>query len=343
MFWFRPYTKTTISSWINHRIGETRLGDTIHVLQDSQDLPKQLDKLKAQGVKFGLIGIVEDLGPKGNLGRGGAGDGFGAAVEQWVNLQSNTFLNGNECALLGEIHTQDLQPDDNNDVSAIRNSVAKIDVRVSQLIKLILAAGIEPIAIGGGHNNAYGLLKACYETHNQPVAAVNLDPHSDFRLKEGRHSGNGFSYAAAEGFLGFYHVLGLHELKNSAKNLEQLQQFGGSWHSFQQVWIRREISLLNALDEISTMVNNTTMKLGLELDLDAIENFPSSAMTAAGIPLLDAAHYVHHMAKYCDCQYLHLAEAAPSCHPISVENGRKQVGQSLCELIYAYVQGRLSR
>ncbi|MBE8167290.1 MAG: formimidoylglutamase [Shewanella sp.] len=348
MFWFKPYTKETISPWINHRTGEARLGDTSHVLQDSQDLPQQLSKLNARGVKFGLIGIVEDLGPRGNLGRGGSGDAFSAVIQQWVNLQSNAFLNGNECALLGEIHTQDLVSDDLNNVTDIRNGVAKIDIRVSQLIKLVLAAGIEPIVIGGGHNNAYGLLKACSETHNQPIAAVNLDPHSDFRLKEGRHSGNGFSYAADEGYLGFYHVLGLHELKNSAKNLEQLQQFGGSWHSLQQVWTRREISLSQALNEIvckvdNSQINNKKMKLGVELDLDAIENFPSSAMTSAGIPLLDAAHYVHHMAKHCDCLYLHLAEAAPSCHPISAEHGRKQVGQSLCELIYAYVQGRLSR
>jgi formiminoglutamase len=33
------------------------------------------------------------------------------------------------------------------------------------------------------------------------VNAINFDAHSDFRILEGRHSGNGFSYAYEEGFL----------------------------------------------------------------------------------------------------------------------------------------------
>jgi arginase family enzyme len=32
------------------------------------------------------------------------------------------------------------------------------------------------------------------------VNAINFDAHSDFRILEGRHSGNGFSYAYEEGF-----------------------------------------------------------------------------------------------------------------------------------------------
>jgi formiminoglutamase len=39
------------------------------------------------------------------------------------------------------------------------------------------------------------------------VNAINFDAHSDFRILEGRHSGNGFSYAYEEGFLKKYFIL----------------------------------------------------------------------------------------------------------------------------------------
>jgi formiminoglutamase len=39
------------------------------------------------------------------------------------------------------------------------------------------------------------------------VNAINFDAHSDFRILEGRHSGNGFSYAYEEAFLKKYFIL----------------------------------------------------------------------------------------------------------------------------------------
>ncbi|MGL5147092.1 MAG: arginase family protein, partial [Plesiomonas shigelloides] len=222
----------------------------------------------------------------------------------------------------------------------LRASVAAMDERVIAVASAIMAAGMEPIVIGGGHNNAFGLLMAIKQHFQRPAAAVNLDPHTDFRLREGRHSGNGFSYAAASGALHFYHVLGMHELKNSEANLEQLEAFGGSWHSLQQIWVRGELTLNEALSQISRALKATGLPVALELDMDAISNMPSSAMTAAGVPLLDATRYINHMARHCDCAYLHLAEAAPACHYAGLDAGLRETGQSLTELVYAYLSGR---
>lgn len=76
----------------------------------------------------------------------------------------------------------------------------------------------------------------------------------------------------------------MHELKNSEETLAQLSAFGGQWHTLQSIWIRREISLTSALDEIVTTLNNSLLPVALELDLDAITNMPSSASTASGSP-----------------------------------------------------------
>ncbi|MGL5391505.1 MAG: formimidoylglutamase [Shewanella sp.] len=342
---FIPFTHADIAALVSPRAGETKLGQCVHVAHREHSLTTTLATAKAHGARFAILGVGEDIGPRANFGRAGATNAFRAAMGQWLNLQSNRFLSGTECLVLGEISASDLLPDatsgEPTSVESLRAAVAQLDSRVITLVRAILAAGFEPILIGGGHNNAFGLLTATAAHYQRPVAAVNLDPHSDFRLLEGRHSGNGFSYAAANAALGFYHVLGLHELKNSEANLAQLSAFGGSWHSLQQIWIRREISLGQALQEIATRLNATELPVALELDVDAIAKMPSSAATCAGVPLLDAAHYVSYIARHCPCAYLHLAEAAPSCHEAGLEAGLRDVGQSLTELIYAYVQARL--
>ncbi|WP_406682007.1 formimidoylglutamase [Shewanella subflava] len=340
------FNKADIASLVNQRDGETKLGEQFLTLENTSKKPNDisigLEHAAAQGAKFAIVGISEDIGPRANLGRGGSDDAFTASVSQFANLQSNRFCQGGQCLVVGIISPDNLIAD-NADTESLRHATAELDRQVMTYMGQIFAAGLEPIVIGGGHNNAFGLLTAAKQTFNQPLAAVNLDPHSDFRPREGRHSGNGFSYAAANGALDHYHILGLHELKNSEATLEQLSLFGASWHSFQQIWVRREISLDSALSQICKELNNTNLPVGLELDVDAIAKMPSSASTFAGVPLLDACHYVYRVAKQCDCAYLHLAEAAPSCHEAGISAGYRDVGQGISELIYSYIQGRKAK
>ncbi|MGZ9899580.1 formimidoylglutamase [Shewanella gaetbuli] len=344
---FTQLQKAELKNLLHCRQGETKIGEKVSLLPanttDSESLCSALKQAALRGAKFAIVGISEDVGPRANLGRGGANDAFNSAISQFINLQSNRFLSGEQIIILGQIALEQCLKTVNeaSSLTALRQATAQLDEQVVEVISHIFAAGLEPIVIGGGHNNAYGLLTAAKQVFNQPLAGINLDPHSDFRPREGRHSGNGFSYAAANGALSHYHILGLHELKNSEATLEQLSLFGASWHSLQQIWIRRELSLTQALEQICPMLNNTGLPVALELDVDAISKMPSSASTFAGIPLLDACHYIYTVAKQCQCAYLHIAEAAPQCHEAGVEAGQRDVGQAVSELIYSYLQGRL--
>jgi len=338
---FSAFTQQHCDSLLTLRPNETKLGQQVYLASTQCSLAQNAQQAKSAGAQFAIIAIAEDVGPRANLGRGGADDAFIASMQQLLNLQSNRFLNGNECAILGQISLDHSLPITAS-IEQLRDATAQLDDIVITAISDVMQAGLEPIVIGGGHNNAYGLLMATKAITGLPVAAVNLDPHSDFRPREGRHSGNGFSYAAANGALDHYHILGLHELKNSEKTLEQLSLFGATWNSVQQIWIRRELSLETALKQIAKSLNQTQLPVALELDVDAIANMPSSAATFAGIPLLDACHYVHYIAKHCSCRYAHFAEAAPACHHAGIDAGYRDAGQSLSELIYAYIQGRLT-
>jgi formiminoglutamase len=338
---FNAFTQLHCDALLSLRPNETKIGQQVYLASAEQSLGQNAHDAKSAGAQFAIIAIAEDVGPRANLGRGGADDAFIASMKQFINLQSNRFLNGNQCAILGQI-SLDTSISTHATVEQLRLATAQLDDIVIAAISEIMQAGLEPIVIGGGHNNAYGLLMATKAITGLPVAAVNLDPHSDFRPREGRHSGNGFSYAAAHGALDHYHILGLHELKNSEATLEQFSLFGATWHSLQQIWVRRELPLEAALTQIATSLNQTQLPVALELDVDSIANMPSSAATFAGIPLLDACHYVHYIAKHCSCRYAHFAETAPTCHHAGVEAGYRDAGQGLSELIYAYIQGRLT-
>ncbi|PKG78840.1 arginase [Shewanella sp. Actino-trap-3] len=338
---FSAFTQQHCDTLLSLRPNETKIGQQVYLASAELSLGQNALDAKSSGAQFAIIAIAEDVGPRANLGRGGADDAFVTSMKQLLNLQSNRFLNGNECAILGQISLDTPLPATAT-IEQLRQATAQLDSIVIAAISQIMQAGLEPIVIGGGHNNAYGLLMATKATTGLPVAAVNLDPHSDFRPREGRHSGNGFSYAAANGALDHYHILGLHELKNSEVTLEQLSLFGATWHSFQQIWVRRELQLDTVLKQIAISLNQTQLPVALELDVDVITNMPSSAATFAGIPLLDACHYVHYIARHCPCHYAHFAETAPACHHAGVEAGYRDAGQALSELIYAYIQGRLT-
>jgi len=335
-----------VTSLLNMRDGETKLGQQL-LTPNLHDLDKALIDLKTRGAKFVLLGIPEDIGPRANLGRGGSDEGWSAFLSRFINLQQNNFIHGQEIALLGHIETQDLQQEslslDLNktaDLIKIRSLVEQLDDRVSDVISAISSHQLIPIIIGGGHNNAYPIIKGVSQAKGQAIAAINLDPHTDFRSLEGRHSGNGFNYAAQQNFLGFYFSLGMHELKNSQANITSMNQHHFPFVSYQQIYVRREVSLEQALLDASCYLNDSRAPIGIELDVDAISFMPASAYTNAGVDLSDAQYYVHCMAQLDNSCYLHLAEGAPKQHPAGVTAGVSDVGQGYAALVSSFIQSK---
>jgi formiminoglutamase len=167
--------------------------------------------------------------------------------------------------------------------------------------------GMIPIVIGGGHNNAYPLIKASAKFYEQAIGVINCDPHADCRPLEGRHSGNSFSYALEEGHLAAYSVLGLHRNYNSQYTVDYLR-------NNDTVRFRFWEDITDWLQELDTAFADITTKglpLGLELDMDSIAMMPSSAVSPVGLSLSQARAYIRKMAAHQQIAYLHLPEAAP--------------------------------
>lgn len=347
------YQAATLAAFQQQRSGETRLGESLFWPAADSDFTGALQQAKAAGVRFVILGIPEDIGPRANLGNGGADLGFIAFLKRFLNLQANPFLDSSNIWVMGDIHCKDLQQQSQNldvkdpaQLAALRALCAQVDERVTPVVQAIFSAGLLPIVIGGGHNNALPILQALAQQTGAAVNAVNLDPHCDFRLLEGRHSGNGFSYAKAQQWLDRYFVVGLHELKNSAAALAQMQQAGVGFCSYQDIYLRQKCSFEQALHSALAYFSadrtpgGIPTSLGIELDTDSISMMPVSAFTNCGVTVSSAERYVYYFASLPQSCYLHLAEAAPSQHPAGLAAGMSEAGQVLTALVLAFIQAK---
>lgn len=341
------FTQQQLHHYCQPRAGETRLGEMLLLPQPQLSVTENLADARTRGCRFVLLGIPEDIGPRANLGQGGAELGWQAFVSKFLTMQHNEFIPSGQILLLGQVDCADLQLQSSAlnashtaDLVQLRQLCEELDTRVCDIIDAIFAADLFPIVIGGGHNNAYPLLKALAQNSQNAVNCANLDPHSDFRATEGRHSGNGFSYAHQQHYLDRYYVLGLHELKNNASALQQLQQAGAEFSSYQRIFVRQEISYQDALDQCIDFITRTTADIGIEVDTDSISLMPVSAFTNCGLTVCHAEQYVYQLAKLPRSRYLHLAEAAPVQHPAGLTAGLNEAGQILSALVYAFIMGK---
>lgn len=342
------YQPTDLELWQKKRPLEERLAEKLLFLSADLPLADALLAARQQHCKVALLGVPEDIGPRANLGLGGADQGWSAFLSVWLNLQANAFSQKIGPVLMaGTVQCDDLQHQANDlDVSQpkqlqqLRELCTELDQRVEDVMVQLFQAGFYVVVIGGGHNNAYPLIKALAAATGQPIHCANLDPHADFRPQEGRHSGNGFSYAWQQQLLANYFVLGLHELKNSQASIDQLQQAGAEFISLQAMFTRQQISWQEALDRCIDFVADSTGSIGIELDTDSIELMPASAFTTVGVSVHQAAQYVHQLALLPRSRYLHLAEAAPARHPAGQDAGMQHCGQVLAALCDAFMQAK---
>lgn len=304
------FDNKTRDKLVSKREGETKLGEELKFINSINDLSDT-------DAKFVILGIKEDIGIRANLGVGGASNTWDYALKALLNIQSNKFLNGNEFLILGSLEfpellksCQNLDPSSTEDLALLRATTKEIDDVVLNVILEVKKMGKIPIVIGGGHNNSYGAIVGSSKAVNESIPVLNIDPHADFRALEGRHSGNGFSYARNEGYLGKYAVFGLHEGYNSASIINQFVGDPNLWYQSFEGLLWRESKELDMLfkNALNWLGYNG---IGLELDLDSITNFPVSALNPSGFDLNTIRHFIRTASSLKECHYFHICEGSP--------------------------------
>jgi len=345
----KVYSQEDVNTMVKRRAGEVRLGERVKVLDLSADDNWEL-ALSASPARYVLLGLPEDIGVRANYGRGGAYSAWNPVVATLLNVQSNRYFTGEQLLVLGHIDFTELMQkaaalnfQDSTDVAVARELVAEIDEMVMPIIEAIVKAGKEPVIVGGGHNNAFpnirgavsGLQKR-FNKHYTSIDCINCDAHSDLRSLEGRHSGNGFSYALASGDLRRYAMVGLHEIFNTEAVIEQIHA-DDRLHAtfFEDIFVKGEDGFTEAVEEAIQFAGSEFT--GLELDLDTIQNIPSSAKTSSGISTIQARKFVHMVASKCNVVYFHIAEAAPVLSHIKTD---LKTGKLIAYLITDYLKAR---
>lgn len=336
----KVYSEKDLKQLVRTRTNETKIGEEIRLIKNTKEWETELATIDCQ---FVLLGIPEDIGVRANFGRGGAHTAWKPALDSFLNQQSNHFLTGSSICLLGHIVVEDLMekahelnPKNHHDLSILRELVEEIDKRVSTVITKIIQGGKIPIIIGGGHNNAYPIIKGCYDALQQKINVINCDPHTDFRPLEGRHSGNGFSYAFNHQYLHAYSVFCMHEQYNTER---VLNEFTNNNHllyfsTYEDIFIKEISSFHTALQQNIAFVH--AKKCGVEIDLDAITNVPTSAKTSSGISPVQARQYAYQCGKSLPVLYFHIAEGAPILAHLKADN---KTGKLIAYLISDFIKG----
>lgn len=311
---FRIFTREQADQLVFKRPGETRLGETVQFVEGDN----WQTALKGSSAPFVLLGIPEDIGVRANYGVGGTQTIWEPALKAILNVQDTDSLRGNKLLVLGAFDFAGLiEQSRSEDAIELRELVSQVDDAVYPVIQAIVAAGKVPIVIGGGHNNAYPILKGASRAFNRHLNCINLDAHSDYRAIEGRHSGNGFRYAKMDGYLGRYSVVGLHRNYNSQAVINEMKSDKDiEFCFFEDMFLYGKRDFHSCIDRALRFIAGE--RAGIELDLDCIERTLSSAASPVGLTVMQGREYLHSAVQLADLAYLHITEGA-----VRLEDGRE--------------------
>ena len=342
---FKFYSKEDILSMTRVRRFETKMVERLQFLKPDSEWP---EVLQGSAAKYVLLGIPEDFGVKANYGVGGTDTAWLSFLDSFLNIQSNDFLNGENTLLLGHFDFGDIKfliennaynPEEK--INAYRHALNIVDEEVENLLKVIASAKKIPIIIGGGHNNAYpiikGVAKGLHKADMIPLSqinCINLDAHTDYNVAEGRHSGNGFRYAEEDGYLGKYCMVGLHENYITQNVLMDIHNNPFlDYISYEEIFIHERKNFIQAVAHATGFTEDSYT--GIEIDLDCIEHTLSSAITPSGITPLLARKYITFTAQDSKVAYLHICEGATQ-----LADGRKNetTGKLISYLVSDFIK-----
>lgn len=311
----KVYNRQTILSFTNLRKFETKIGEVVQTLPNSEDIEQALQQSKA---KFVIVGVPEDVDIKANYARGSAGSAWNSFLHSFLNIQSNDFFEGSDVLLLGHLNfagaAEVIESNAGNAderIEAYRHSVTAIDDAVEAVVKAIASFRKIPIIISGGTGNAYGCIKGAAKGWHKagalPLAQINVisvDAEAGYKPMEGRHSGNAIRYADEDGYLEKYCVVGLHENElpqNSWLDIANNPFF--DFVTYEDIFIHGKQSFADAVHHAINFTGDALC--GVELNLESIQNGNTSPV---GVSLLQVRQFLHLAATHSQPAYLHIAE-----------------------------------
>ena len=347
---FTTYTKADISALTHVRKFETKLGEVVNCSDNISRLEASISKSTAAYV---VIGVPEDIGIKANGGKEGADSAWFSFLDSFLNIQSNDFFSGEQVFVAGHFDFGKVKnlinanaATDEEKMEAYRHAVNMIDEELEEIVKMVTENKKIPIIIGGGHNNAYPAIKGSAKglfkgdlIQLAQINCINLDAHADYRPLEGRHSGNAFRYADNDGYLKKYFILCMHENYLQQNTLmDVVNNPFINFITYEDVFIRERKNFSQAISQATSFTDDEYT--GIELDLDAVENILSSAVTPSGITALQARQFVNSITVNTKVAYLHICEGATRLDSGETDS---KTGKLISYLVSDFIKAHQSR
>ncbi|MEL6612185.1 MAG: formimidoylglutamase [Bacteroidota bacterium] len=221
-----------------------------------------------------LIGFPSDEGVRRNGGRLGAAAGPAAIRRALYAMTPDASNYDAFVALLG--HTADL-----GDVR-VTGDVEADQQRLGDVLAPILADGILPIVLGGGHETTYGHVLG-YVGAGLTPEILNWDAHADVRpYPQGAHSGSPFRQAIEAGQCTRYRVAGLQPHRTAHAHATFVREHGDL------VW-QHELDASRVMG-IAADARAPTLAT---FDLDAVDAAHAPGVSAPNAGGLSAALWLH--------------------------------------------------
>ena len=152
---------------------------------------------------------------------------------------------------------------------------------------------------------------------------------------EGRHSGNAFRYAEADGYLGKTALIAVHENHIPQNVLSEIHANPFVQYStYEDIFIHEKTNFIQAVSHATGFTEDSST--GIELDLGAIENTLSNDCTPSGVSVLQARQYVNFAATDAKVAYLHICEGASQmADGTREENTGKLISYLVCDFVKA--------
>jgi formiminoglutamase len=283
------------------RKGEIKIGQKIQ-LSEHENWSDYIAKKKP---RYTLLGIPESFGVIANHGKSGCETGFFDILSKLLHMQYNQYtVNVSDLLVLGYIDTSEKASDIGLENAS--KKVTELDEFLWPIIYEISRHGSIPIIIGGGHNNAYPIIKGISRAKGRKISTLNIDNHADLRETNPRHSGNGFSLAWENQLIEAYYIYGLLKPYNNQHIFDLINSNKNSiFVEFIDNILMDNQIITNFISFIKAAHGNN---LGIEIDMDSIEHFTASAMTSFGISSRELYQIVLYLTKHFTIDYVHIAE-----------------------------------
>jgi formiminoglutamase len=194
------------------------------------------------GMGVALVGFACDAGIERNHGRTGARKGPAALRAALGNMPVH------RCKSIADAGDVVCEPVGASD------GLEEAQQSLATIIDSILAAGRLPVALGGGHEIAWGsfsgLAKHLAQREQAPrIGIINLDAHFDLRMAERGSSGTPFRQIAedceARGWKFNYCCLGISRFANTEALFERARKLGVYWRLDEEMTAARTQSTLD--------------------------------------------------------------------------------------------------